>query len=151
MVNTLMFCVNILVICADCAGHRYSEFYGIEELNSSNTNLPSRRISNQTVMSNHMNLIQNIQTLSRIEFRKGTHLEAMFCETSNPTGHLWPGRFRNRPLEAFATAPGQYRCWAGRLPWNTLVKFEHSTIQQLKTDILAALGQQKVFLWDKVD
>ena len=33
-------------------------------------------------MSNQKNLIQNIQTLSRIAFRRGTHLEAMFWEAS---------------------------------------------------------------------
>ena len=153
MVNTLMFCVNILVICADCAGHRYSEFYGIEELNSSKHKLaksknfqPNGHVQPYELNSKYPNTIKNripkrdtpwSHVLRDIKIQRATFDQAVFA-----TG-------LSKLLQLLLVSIGaELAAW----PWNTLVKFEHSTIQQLKTDILAASRTTKsVFLWDKVD
>ena len=114
MVNTLMFCVNILVICADCAGHPYSEFHGIKELNSSKHKLAKSR---------------NFQPNGHVqpyEFKISKHYQEWNSKRDTPWSHVLRDiKIQRATFDQAVFATGlskllqlllvNIRCWAGRL------------------------------------
>lgn len=101
-------------------------------------------------MSNHMN--SKYPNTIKNGIRKGTHLEAMFWETSKFNGPPLTRPFSQQASRSFCNCSwsifgAELAAW----PWNTLVKLEHSTIQQLTTDILAASRTTKYFFLNGIE